>query len=586
MTPKNRFYLRDSGVPFFPVMVFWLCGLALFAGYSSVQSQDLDYRFDENVMIPMRDGTLLAANIYSPQAEGAYPVVLLRTPYGKPGERWGEAKKFTAAGFVMVAQDCRGRGDSEGEWDPFRYDPDDGFDTQEWVGQQPWCNGKIGTSGGSYVGWTQWASVTKGSQYLKTMVPVVPFGNVFSEIAYDGGAYQLALLMGWGAGVGGVALNPDKLQEAYGFLPLREFGNQFERKVTYLNDWVAHHRYDDYWAKRGMGYAYSKVNIPILNIGGWYDIFSKTTIDLVDKVKANSQDRMARRNQFVVIGPWAHGPGVRKVGDLDFGEQAQLNLGKLQMDWFQYWLKDHDTGVEDWPPYYLFVMGANQWRAENEWPLKRTQWTSYYLHSDGSAGAIESDGVLSLEKPKAESTDVFTYDGDNPVPTAGGNNLVGAPIGPKDQTELEKRTDVLTYTTEPLAKPVEVTGPIKMTLFAASSARDTDFTAKLVDVHPDGKAYNLCDGIVRARYRDGMDEDRLIQPGEVVEYEIDLWVTSNVFLEGHRIRLEVSSSNYPRFDRNPNSGLPFGTDIELLEAHQTIYHDTAHPSHLTLPVIP
>lgn len=563
---------------------YWMVGLM--SGPLTALGQDLGFRVDQNVMIPMRDGTLLAANVYKPQAEGSYPVILLRTPYGKPGASWGEAKRYTEAGFVMVAQDCRGRGDSEGDWDPFRYDPDDGFDTQEWVGQQPWCNGKIGTSGGSYVGWTQWASVTKGSQYLKTMVPVVPFGNVFSEIAYDGGAYQLALLMGWGAGVGGVALNPDKLQEAYGFLPLKEFGNQFEPKVPYLNDWVAHHRYDDYWAQRSMGYAYSKVKIPVLNIGGWYDIFSKTTIDLVDKVRESSEDRMARRNQFVVIGPWGHGPGARKVGDLDFGEQAQFNLGKLQLEWFQYWLQGKNTGVEDWPAYYLFVMGRNEWRAENEWPLKRTQWTSYYLHSDGAAGAVESDGTLSIEKPGMESTDVYSYDGDDPVPTAGGNNLVGAPIGPKDQSDIEKRADVLTYTTAPLESAVEVTGPVTLTLFAATSARDTDFTAKLVDVHPDGKAYNLCDGIVRARYRHGMDESQWIEPGAVVEYEIDLWVTSNVFLEGHRIRLEVSSSNYPRFDRNPNSGLPFGTDVELLEAHQTIYHDSTHPSSLTLPVIP
>jgi putative CocE/NonD family hydrolase len=199
---------------------------------------------------------------------------------------------------------------------------------------------------------------------------------------------------------------------------------------------------------------------------------------------------------------------------------------------------------------------------------------------------VDSDGVLSLEKPGVESSDVFTYDGDNPVPTGGGNNLVGAPIGPRDQSDIEKRSDVLTYTTQPLTEPIEVIGPVRMTLFAASSARDTDFTAKLVDVHPDGKAYNLCDGIVRARYRNGMDNQRLIEPGKIIEYEMDLWVTSNVFLEGHRIRLEVSSSNYPRFDRNPNTGLPFGTDTELLEAHQTIYHDAVRPSHLILPVIP
>jgi putative CocE/NonD family hydrolase len=552
----------------------------------SISAQELPYVFEKNVMIPMRDGTRLAANIYKPNTDGSFPAILTRTPYGKPGEQWGEAKRYLADGFAMVVQDCRGRGDSEGEWDPFRYDPEDGFDTQEWVGSQDWCNGVIGTSGGSYVGWTQWASVTKGSRYLKTMVPIVPFGNVFNELAYDGGAYQLALLNGWGAAVGGVAMAPEALANAYTFLPLREFGNQFEPKVSYLNDWVEHHRYDDYWKQRGMGYEFSKVKVPVLNIGGWFDIFSKATIDLVDQVRAESTDKMARRNQFVIMGPWAHGPGGRKTGQLDFGESARLDLGKLQMEWFQYWLQDKETGVEDWPPYYLFVMGSNEWRAENEWPLKRTQWTSFYLHSDGAAGNSKSDGLLNTEMPGIESSDVYTYHGDDPVPTTGGNNLVGAPIGPMDQTEVEKRPDVLTYTTAPLEEAIEVTGPVKMTLFAASSARDTDFTAKLVDVHPDGKAFNLCDGIVRARFRDGMDQAKFIEPGSVVEYEIDLWVTSNVFLKDHSIRLEISSSNFPRYDRNPNSGLPFGTDVELHPAHQTIYHDADHPSHLILPVIP
>ena len=575
-----RFLFQNSNF-FCGIVFFWLVSF-----YLPVSAQDLPYIFEKNVMMPMRDGTRLAANIYKPNSDGAFPVILTRTPYGKPGEQWEEAKRYIAAGFAMVVQDCRGRGDSEGKWDPFRHDPEDGFDTQEWVGAQSWCNGKIGTSGGSYVGWTQWASVTKGSPYLKAMVPIVPFGNVFNELAYDGGAYQLALLMGWGAAVGGVAMEPEDLGKAYLFLPLGEFGNQFNPKVTYLNDWIQHHQYDDYWKHRGMGYEFSKVKVPVLNIGGWFDIFSKATVDLVDQVRASSEDKLARRNQFVVMGPWAHGPRGRKTGQLDFGEAARFDLGQLQMKWFQYWLQEKETGVEDWPPYYLFVMGRNQWRAENEWPLKRTQWTSYYLHSDGAAGNIDSDGLLDTEMPGIESSDVYTYQGDDPVPTTGGNNLVGAPIGPMDQTEVEKRPDVLTYTTAPLEEAIEVTGPVKMRLFAASSARDTDFTAKLVDVHPDGKAYNLCDGIVRARFRDGMERAKLIESGSVVEYELDLWVTSNVFLEGHRIRLEVSSSNFPRYDRNPNSGLPFGTDVELLPAHQTIYHDAAHPSHLMLPVIP
>jgi uncharacterized protein len=541
--------------------------------------------FEENVRVPMRDGVVLAANVFRPKGEGRFPVILMRTPYGKPDNKFGEAKRYTAAGYAMVAQDCRGRGKSEGAWDPFRYDAEDGFDTQEWVGKQPWCNGEIGTAGGSYVGWTQWASSPKGSRYLKVMVPTVPFGNAY-DLAYVGGAYQLALLMGWGAGVGGVTLAPDKLQEAFRHLPLRTYGDQFEKKVAYLNQWVEHRAYDDYWKQRGIDYRYAEVTVPTLNVGGWYDIFSKVTLDMTAQVRARSRDREVRRNQFAIIGPWTHHVGPSKVGDLDFGAEAELKAGERQFEWFEYWLKGHETGVQDWPAYYLFVMGENRWRGENEWPLKRAQFKSHYLHSGGRANSLKGDGSLSAAAPGEEPPDHFTYDGNNPVPSVGGNNLMGALAGPRDQTGVEERKDVLVYSTGPLEQDVEVTGPVKLVLWAASSARDTDFTGKLVDVHPEGKAFNLCEGIVRAQYRDGMDKPLLLEPEQATRFEIDLWVTSNLFRRGHRIRLEVSSSNFPRFDRNPNSGKPFGTDTELLEAKQTIFHDGQHRSELVLPVIP
>ncbi len=435
------------------------------------------------------------------------------------------------------------------------------------------------------MGWTQWALAPGAGPALKAMVPVVPFDNAH-DIAYTGGAFQLALLMGWGAGVGGVSLKPDQLNAAFGHLPLRTFGDQFEKKVPYLDDWVAHDRYDDYWKTRAIDYRYADITAPILNIGGWFDIFSKTTLDLVNRVRAASKDHLVRRNVFAVMGPWTHGVGARRVGQLDFGPEASLNLGELQFKWFEYWLKKHETGVQDWPALYLFVMGENRWRGESEWPLKRTQFTSYFLHSSGSANSLTGHGALDTRHPDQEKPDHFTYDANDPVPTLGGNNLIGAPAGPWDQTKAEERQDVLVYSTPPLEKPIEATGPVKLILYAASSARDTDFTAKLVDVHPDGTPYNLCDGILRARYRNGMTNEVLLTPDEVERFEIDLWVTSNVFQPGHRIRVEISSSNFPRFDRNPNSGKPFGTDTELLSATQTILHDAEHPSHLVLPVIP
>jgi putative CocE/NonD family hydrolase len=562
------------------VLTFLILARALLA--QDVQPSTV---FDPDVMIPMRDGTKLAANIFRPKAEGRYPVILMRSPYGKMDKNWGEGKHYAAAGYVMVVQDCRGRGKSEGAWDPFRYDPADGFDTQEWVGKQTWCNGDIGTAGGSYVGWTQWASSPNASRHLKAMVPVVPFGNAY-DLAYVGGAYQLALTMGWGAGVGGVALSPEKLTQAFRYLPLRSFGDQFEKKVPYLADWVAHHAYDDYWKQRGMDYRYAAVTVPALNIGGWYDIFSKATIELVNEVRAASQDRAVRRNQFVVMGPWTHGVGTRKAGQLDFGAEAALNMGELQFRWFEYWLKGRNTGVQDWPACRLFIMGENRWRDEHEWPLKRTQFASWFLHSSGQANSIKGDGALSTTQPADEKSDEFTYDPNDPVLSVGGNNLVGASAGPYDQAKVEERQDVLVYSSAPLAQEVEVTGPVKLNLWAASSARDTDFTAKLVDVYPDGRAYNLCEGILRARYRKGRGEPVLLEPGQAELFEIDLWVTANLFKRDHRIRLEVSSSNFPRFDRNPNTGHPFGVDTNVLTAKQTILHDRDHPSHLVLPVIP
>jgi putative CocE/NonD family hydrolase len=541
--------------------------------------------FEGDVMIPMRDGTRLAANIFRPKTDAKFPVILMRTPYGKPDEKWGEAKRYLPAGYAMVVQDCRGRGKSEGMWDPFRYDVEDGFDTQEWVGKQSWCNGDMGTSGGSYVGWTQWAAAPNASHHLKAMVPIVPFGNSY-DLAYSGGAFQLALLMGWGSAVGGVTLSPDKLTEAYQHLPLITFGDQFEKKVPYLDDWIRHSIYDDYWKQRGMDYRYAEVTVPALNIGGWYDIFSKTTIELVNEVRSASRDHMVRRNQFVVMGPWTHGVGTRKVGELDFGPDATLNIGDLQFKWFEYWLKGHETGIQDWPALYLFIMGENRWRGENDWPLKRTQFTSYFLHGTGPANSAQGDGTLGTAVPEDEKPDNFSYDPKDPVPSVGGNNLVGATAGPYDQAKVEARQDVLVYSSAPLENDMEVTGPVKLLVWAASDARDTDFTAKLVDAYPDGKAYNLCEGILRARYRQGRDKVAFLEPGKPEQFEIDLWVTANLFHSGHRVRVEVSSSNFPRFDRNPNTGHPFGADAELATAKQTILHDREHPSHLVLPVIP
>jgi putative CocE/NonD family hydrolase len=573
------------------------------------------------VKIPMRDGVELSANIFLPKAQGKFPVILIRSPYGKGDEKNGDGLFYAGRGYVVVSQDCRGKGSSQGVWEPFANERNDGRDTQKWLLEQPWCNGSVGTAGGSYVGFTQWISAPNAGDHLKAMFPVVPLVDTYGDGVYIDGTLNLALMMGWGSMV---ALSPGELvamftwkeqdwTKAFRTLPLGEWDRALGRKVQYLRDWVAHPHFDEYWAARGVRNQWHDITVPICAVGGWYDIFSRSVFEHINAVRSKSRSLDARKHQHLVMGPWGHGISQDgKVGDLNFGKESVINLRELQTKWFDYWLKDDETGADSWPAFRIFVMGRNQWRDERQWPLERTEYTPYYFHGEGSANTADGDGKLATGKPDEEPGDEFVYDPNDPVPTAGGCNLVGCPAGPRDQGQVENRNDVLVFTSEALKTGLEVTGPVKVILYAASTAKDTDFTAKLLDVHPDGRPFNLCDGIVRATRQKSLtaesaevaekriknknsavsansavrDESSLIQPGKVYRYEIDLWVTSNAFLPGHKIRVEISSSNFPRFDRNLNTGEPFGAGTEFIKATQTIYHDKERPSHILLPVIP
>jgi putative CocE/NonD family hydrolase len=546
-----------------------------------------------NVMVPMQDGVRLATNVFLPKAEGKWPVLLMRSPYGKGDEKQGDGLYYASRGYVFVSQDCRGRGASQGQWEPFVNEASDGRDTHEWILEQPWCNGALGTLGGSYVGFTQWASAPGAEEYLKAMVPVVPLVDPYGDIAYVDGAFGISLMMGWGslmssppAGVKAPPWDGTAWLKAYRTLPLAQWDGVLGYQVPYLRDWVAHPYYDAYWAARGVRERRQDIEAPIFAIGGWYDIFAKTTLEHVNAVRATSRSSQARKHQHVLMGPWTHGiSDTGKVGDLDFGKVSVVNLRELQTQWFDHWLKGEDNGVDRWAPLRIFVMGRNVWREEQAWPLERTRYTKYYLHSQGATQTREGNGTLSTAEPGSEPADEFVYDPNDPVPTLGGCNLFGCPAGPKDQTAAETRQDVLVFTGDPLAAEIEVTGPVKLVLYAATSAPDTDWTAKLVDVYPDGRPFNLCDGILRARYRDSRSQPRFLEPGKPYRYEIDLWVTSSVFLPGHRMRVEVSSSNFPRFDRSLNSAEPFGTGTTWRTATQTVYHDRARASYLLLPVV-
>jgi len=544
-----------------------------------------------DVYIRMRDGVKLAANISRPAADGRYPVILVRTPYGKDNGEDDDGRYHARRGYVFIIQDCRGTGESEGEWNPGHNERRDGLDTLDWALEQPWCNGTIGTAGGSYLGFTQWAVAADAGERIKSMFTVVPLVDWYKDGTYKDGALSLALMMGWGSGMirpkeGEGAGIEDEVdwERAWRYLPLATWDDVLGVKVPFLRDWVAHPSFDSYWAKMRVIDRMDEVAAPNITVTGWYDIFVNGAFETVGAVARTAESQRARNHQYLVVGPWGH--GINYVGgDLEFGDESEIDLREIEDWWFDYWLKGQDAGVEEWPHVRIFVMGRNEWRDEEEWPLARTEFTPYYVHSEGSANSLNGDGTLSTEKPGRERADRYIYDPNNPVPTVGGCNMV-IPGGPHDQRQVEEREDVLVFTSDVLKEEVEVTGPVKAVLWASSSAPDTDWTAKLVDVHPDGRAFNLCDGIVRARYRESSTDPTLIEPGKVYRYEIDVWVTSNVFLPGHRIRVEISSSNFPRFDRNPSTGHRFGADAELREATQTVYHDAERPSHILLPIIP
>ena len=378
-------------------------------------------------------------------------------------------------------------------------------------------------------------------------------------------------------------------EEWYRHLPLSDWADRLRDVAPYFAEYLDHPDDGPYWWSINLRRRYHDVDVPMYHMGSWFDIFQEGAWNNFIGISALGGER-ARSAQRLLMGPWAHlfpytVPTTGGTGESDFGPEAAVELLDEQRRWFDHWLKGEDSGLMDEPPVKIFVMGENRWRQEHEWPLARTQFTPYYLHSAGAASGLDGDGTLSPEPPRFESPDRFIYDPNDPVPTLGGNTLI-IPLGTFDQRAVESRADVLTYTTEVLPEDLEVTGPILVTLWAASSAHDTDFTAKLVDVRPDGYAQNVLDGIIRARYRDSASDPQLMTPGQPYRFAIDLWATSHVFKSGHRLRLEISSSNFPRFDRNPNTGRAIATETELVPAAQTVLHDAEHPSCVLLPVIP
>ena len=573
--------------------------------------------FDYNVPILLRDGVTTYADVFRPQVEGKVPALLQRTPYDKtaPSNRTGTLDAIRAAsyGYGVVVQDVRGRYSSEGEFYTFFNEINDGYDSVEWVASQPWSSGKVGMFGVSYVGATQWLAAKSGAPSLAGIAPGVTASDYHEGWAWQGGAFELGFNLSWAIGAlasanfahlsnrlhlgdddaNSLIAAKDDLNRLYQHLPMKDLPDLQGGLAPYYYDWLAHPEYDEYWKQVSIEESHADIGIPAFNFGGWYDIFLGGTIKNYERMRELGATDLARNGQRLTIGPWIHGGSPLSVsGEYNFGTRAAapaIDLMGEILRYYDYVLLGEDNGFTNDKPVRIFVMGENVWRYEDEWPLARAEETKFYLHSRGEANSLNGDGALSTEEPGDEAPDVYVYNPLTPVPTVGGGLCCDPAFqanGAFDQRWVEGRQDVLVYSTPPLGEDVEVTGPVTVTLYASTNASDTDFTAKLVDVEPSGYARNLTDGIIRARYRNVREPASPIRPGVIYEYTIDLWATANLFKKGHQIRVEISSSNFARFDRNTNTGGEIGAEMTFVPALQTVYHTSEYPSHITLPVVP
>jgi putative CocE/NonD family hydrolase len=590
---------------------------------------------EKNVMIEMRDGVRLAADVYLPAKNGAalpgkYPTILERTPYDKTGRfDIHEAIFFAQHGYAVVLNDTRGRYASEGTWRMMLDDGRDGYDTIEWIARQVWSDGHVGMFGTSYPGGTQHAAAEMNPPHLTTIIPVDALSNVGIAGFRHSGAFELRFV-NWIFTIGApnskraladpvirdaLTKQGELMRQHIWELPIKK-GTTALKLVPEYEDWLIeamrHGDYDDYWKQIGLSVidnTKTYADIPVYHVTGWFDSWTRQVV-----MNYNALSKAKRAEQRLIIGPWTHGGESRNAaGEVEFPHEAALDFLDWHLRWFDHWMKGTDNGAERVAPVRIFVMGGGdgrksadgrmrhggQWRDEQEFPLARTRYTPYYFHTNGT---------LSPEKPaEANSSTTYRFDPANPVPTLGGNISSNAGlmengamdqrcranvVGCRDLLPLSVRNDVLVFQTEPLAEDVEVTGPVEVKLWISSSAVDTDFTAKLLDVYPPNPAYpagfemNIGDSIIRARYRDSLSRAVMMKPGEVYPVTITLYPTSNLFKRGHRIRVDISSSNFPRFDINPNTGDPLQQSRRTNTADNTVFHDRARPSHVVLPIIP
>ena len=557
-----------------------LCALA--AGASAAAAAEPFGAVRYHQMVPMRDEVRLATDVYLPSGPGPFPTLLVRDIYGNgsaPG-RQRYARWATENGYAFVFQNARGRYDSEGQWYPYFQEINDGYDTLSWIERQAWSNGKVGMFGTSYLASVQWLAALGQHPALKAIAPAMSPGNYYRDVAYPGGAFSLLSRASWGIGLVGSRTNmsfPIDWISAIDHLPLRTLDRSLGFDVPHFRDWLAHPTYDDYWKPLNLEARAPEMAVPALNIGGWYDVFLRSTLGSYSTMRREAATAEARAGQRLVIGPWPHGWNVRTVtGEEEFGPEALIDAEALQLEFFDHWLKDGPAPAG--APVKLFVMGENRWRDEEAWPLERTTFTPFYLHGDGR---------LAPERPEAaEGSLSYRYDPRDPVPTLGGNIMRAELRGAFDQRALDERSDILRFETEAFTEPQEVTGPLRAVLYASTDGVDTDFMAKLSVIKADNRVMNLVDGVLRGRFREGYEREVLMAPGEVYRLELDLWATSYRLAPGERLRLDITSSNFPRLARNLNTGEPLGEGVSFRVATQRVYLDRRRASHVMLPLIP
>ena len=569
---------------------------------------------DKNVDVPLRDGTRLRADVYRPANPGKYPVLLQRTPYNK--ELWPitaltlDPIRAAAAGFAVVIQDVRGRWASEGEtYFPYRHELKDGYDSLEWAASQPYSSGAVGCYGLSYMGATSWLAAASGHPALKALSPTTAPNDFWRDHFWRNGALNIGTLAMWAMrAIGPAALirarpNPadffplltqliddiDNFEQVLRSLPLLNFAPTRPNDDAFLPffyEFLRHPVPDEWTNQLVMTGRHAQVSAPSLIIAGWNDLLLAADLQHFQTMRDHAGSDLARARSKLVVGPWAHGMFQNVVGQVDFGFRAngmlldlKEDLTKLQLRWFARWLREERNGIDEEPRVKLFVQGANRWRDEADWPLARAQPTAWYLNGDGS--------LARQRVERAAPARAYVYDPNDPCPTAGGTTLLPPqyPSGPVDQSVLMNRRDVLHYTSPLLESALEVTGQVRAVLYVTTSGRDTDCMVKLCDVHPNGRCFNVCDGVLRVSFRDGRTR-QAVTPGETLRIEVDLWSTAMVFKAGHRLRVLVTSSDFPRYDRNPNTFELAHEATVLVPALQQVLNSAQHASHLLLPEIP